>query len=99
MIAQDVFDSVQRSRSVHPILTIADIQMLAGVGVEKRQVFFRIQATSDCGNGARRLKGCRDGRQYSKLDESASVYLKSMGCSRQWFDKAGQYVEDLRRSF
>ena len=42
VITQEVFDSVQRCRSVHTILTVADIQMLAGVGVEKRQVHFRI---------------------------------------------------------
>ena len=40
VISQNVFDSVQRSGSVHTILTIAGIQMLAGVSVEKRQVFF-----------------------------------------------------------
>lgn len=40
VIAQDVIDSVQCVRSVHTILTIADIQMLAGMGVEKRQVLF-----------------------------------------------------------
>jgi hypothetical protein len=93
VISQDVFDSVQRSGSVHTILTIADIQMLAGVSVEKRQVFFRIQATSDCGNGTCRLKGCRDGCQHAKLDESTSVYLKTMGCSRRSLEEAGQYVE------
>jgi hypothetical protein len=99
VIAQDVFDFFQRSGSVHTILTVADIQMLAGVGVEKRQVFFRIQAVSDCGNGACRLKGCRDSRQNSKLDESASVYLKSMGRVCRSLDKAGQYSEDPRRFF
>jgi hypothetical protein len=36
VISQDVFDSVQRSGSVQTILAIADIQMLAGVSVEKR---------------------------------------------------------------
>jgi hypothetical protein len=40
VISQDVFDFVHRSGSVHTILAIADIQMLAGVSVEKRQVFF-----------------------------------------------------------
>jgi hypothetical protein len=68
VISQDVFDSVHRSGSVHTILAIADIQMLAGVSVEKRQVFFRIQATGYCGNGTCRLKGCRDGCQNAKLD-------------------------------
>jgi len=72
--------------------------MLVGVGVEKRQVHFRIQALSDRGNCACGLKGCRDGRQNSKLDESASVHLKSMGCTCRSLAEAGQYTENLRLS-
>lgn len=99
VIAQDVFDSVQRCSSVDTVLTVADIQVLAGVGVEKREVHFRIQALSDRGNGARRLKGCRDGRQKAKLDESASIDLKSMGRVCRSLDEEGQYAENLRCFF
>jgi hypothetical protein len=95
VIPQEVFDSVQRCRSVHTNLTGADIQMLAGVGVEKRQVHFRIQAVSDRGNGACRLKGCRDGRQNAILYKSASVHLKSMGCTCRSLAETGQYAENL----
>jgi len=93
VISQNVIDSVQRSGSVHTLLTIADIQILACVSVEKRQVFFRIQATSDCGNGTGRLKGCRDGCQHAKLDESASLCPKPVGCSRRLLEVAGKYGE------